>query len=68
MKSLASCPHNQDVSDKYRIVQTVKLRIEDAVGVDQRKLVRLIVKIVLLVEKNSQTDSKICLGHCKIAG
>ena len=43
--------------DKHGIVWTIKLILGDAVGAEQRELVRPITKIVLLVEGNSPTES-----------
>ena len=44
-------------SDKHGIVQTIKLKLGDAVGAEQRQLVRPITKIVLLVESDSLMKS-----------
>ena len=38
-------------------MQTIKLKLGDAVGAEQRELVWPITKIVLLVESNSPTES-----------
>ena len=38
-------------------MQTTKLRLGDAVGAEQRELVWPIMKIVLLVQSNSPTES-----------
>ena len=46
--------------DKHGIVRTIKLRLGDAVGADQRKLVRAITKIILLVESDSPMESEEC--------
>ena len=43
--------------DKHKIVQTIKLKLGDAVGAEQRELVGSITKIELLVESNSLTES-----------
>ena len=43
--------------NKLGIVRTIKWRLMDVVGADQRELVRPITKILLLVESNSPTDS-----------
>ena len=42
--------------DKHGIVQTIKLRLGDAVGAEQHELVQPITKIVLLVESNFPTE------------
>ena len=44
--------------DKHGIMRTIKLRLGDAVGAEQRELVQPITKIVLLVEGDSPTESK----------
>ena len=44
--------------NKYRILQTVKVRLGDAVGAYQRELVRSKAKIVLLVESSPQQRIK----------
>ena len=46
--------------DKHGIVQTIKLRLGDVVGADQRKLVWPITKTVWLVESVSSTESEEC--------
>ena len=38
-------------------MRTIKLRLGDAVGAEQRELVRPIMKIVLLVESDSPMES-----------
>ena len=43
--------------NKHGIVRTIKLRLGDAVGAEQHKLVQPIMKIVLLVESDSPTES-----------
>ena len=53
-------------SDKYGILWTIKLRRGDAVGLDQRELVRPIMKTLLLVESDSPTESEECWEPCKI--
>ena len=43
--------------DKHGITRTIKLRLGDSVGAEQRELVQPITKIVLLVEGASATES-----------
>ena len=44
-------------SNKHGNVRTIKLRLGDAVGAEQRELVRPIMKIVLVVESDSPMES-----------
>ena len=47
-------------TNKYRIVQSFKLKLGDAIGVDGRELVRSKEKIFLFVESDSTTGKKKC--------
>lgn len=53
-------------SDKYGILWTIKLRRGDTVGLDQRELFRPIMKTLLLVERDSPTESEEFWEPCKI--